>query len=172
MKHQATERCVGCGALVPRVAGPVHRYMTSAPGCWALWGALNARLMSEPSHGPYRQLIVDTYAVQHPGTPGPRAIQSVGAHLVSLYAQLERGFPSDRFPRGIESLIRAKGSFHWLAPPSFVGASSVADIVDSEPNLEDRGRAWATSVWQAWTPHHEQVKFWYDLAIGTSTKSG
>jgi hypothetical protein len=75
------------------------------------------------------------------------------------------GFPSDRIPRGIESLIQAKGSFDWLTPPSFAGALTVADIPASEQNLKDRGRAWATSVWQAWAPHHQQVKVWYDMAM-------
>jgi len=27
-----TEGCVGCGAVVEKVDGPIHRYMTSAPG--------------------------------------------------------------------------------------------------------------------------------------------
>ncbi len=109
MEHQASERCVGCGAVVPRVAGPVHRYMTSAPGCWALWGTLNARLMSEPSHGPYRQLIVDTYAVQHPGTPGPQAIQSVGAHLVSTVRPIGARFPVQQDASGHRVLDSGQG---------------------------------------------------------------
>lgn len=35
-------RCVGCGASVPDVEGPVHPYMESSPGCWQWYGELNA----------------------------------------------------------------------------------------------------------------------------------
>ena len=151
----------------PRVAGPVHRYMTSVPACWALWGELNAKLLSDSSTGSYRQQIVDAYAAQHPGIPGPQAIQSVAVHLMSLYAQLERGFPSDRIPGAIESVLRAKGAFQWLTPPSFAGALTVLDVAAAGGDLEIRGRDWARSVWQAWAPHHPQVKAWFDLAMGT-----
>jgi hypothetical protein len=142
--------------------------MTSAPGCWALWGELDARLLSDPGTASYRQQLVDAYAVQHPGTPGPQAIQSVAIHLMSLYAQLERGFPSDRIPGVIEPLLRAKGTFHWLAPPPFAGALTVVDIAASEHDLEVRGRTWARSAWQAWAAHHAQVKIWYELALDRS----
>jgi hypothetical protein len=168
MDDEATEQCVGCAAVVPRITGPVHQYMTSAPGCWALWGELNARLLSDTSTAPYRQLIVDTYAVQHPGTPGPQAIQSVAIHLMSLYAQLDRGFPSDRIPGAFEPMLRVKGGFHWLSPPSFAGALNVVDVVGARRDLEAQGRTWARSVWRAWAPHHAQVKLWFEQAMRTS----
>lgn len=132
------------------------------------WGELNARLLTDASTASHRQQFVDAYAVQHPGTPGPQAIQSVAVHLISLYAQLERGLPSDRMPGAIEPMLRTKGGFHWLTPPSFAGALTVADIAGSERDLDVRGRSWARSVWQAWAPHHAQVKAWYESAAGTS----
>jgi hypothetical protein len=36
--------CVGCGALVNATPGPTHRYMISAPVCWAMYGELNVVL--------------------------------------------------------------------------------------------------------------------------------
>ena len=154
--------------MVPSIAGPVHPYMMSAPGCWALWGALNARLLSDSDTRPYRQLIVDAYAAQHPGTTGPQAIQSVAIHLMSLHAQLERGFQSDRIPRVLEPLLREKGAYRWLPRPSFAGALTVADVAGAEGDLEIRGRNWAKGVWQAWSPHHGQIRAWYELAMRTS----
>src|SRR5215813_7857026 len=35
---RATVRCFGCGVAVPDIEGPTHRYMLSAPGCWARYG--------------------------------------------------------------------------------------------------------------------------------------
>jgi hypothetical protein len=116
---EATERCIGCGAMVPRIDGPVHRYMTSAPGCWAKYGEVCAHHLSDPGAGHYRQWCADAYAVQHPGQPGPQAIQSVGGHLVSLLAQLELGLPLSRASALMERGIQLKGYFAWLTPPSF-----------------------------------------------------
>ena len=41
--------------------------MTSSPECWAAFGALLAVQYSEPARMAYHQLLVDAYAVQHPG---------------------------------------------------------------------------------------------------------
>ncbi len=164
---EATEQCIGCGATVPRIAGPVHRYMTSAPGCWAMYGELCARFLSDPGWTEQsRQLCADAFAVQHPGTPGRQAIQSVGGHLVNLYAQLERGLPVDRSREIIARAIHKKGYFHWLTPPSFRNSRTVGFMLD---NLHDPGRAareWALSALQAWSAEHEQVRAWYDELAG------
>ena len=159
---EPTERCIGCGAIVPRIDGPIHRYMTSAPGCWARHGELAARHLSDPGASRYRQLCADAYAVQHPGQPGPQATQSVGGHLVNLFAQLEVGLPVARAAEILERSIRRKGYFKWLPPPSFEGARTILFMLE---NLEDPQRAareWAISAWKAWAPHHAQVRAWYE----------
>jgi hypothetical protein len=162
---ESTERCIGCGAIVPRIEGPIHRYMTSAPGCWAIHGDVSAHLLSNPSAGPYRQLCVDAYAVQHPGQSGPQAIQSVGGHLVSLLAQIELDLPLSRAAVIMERGIRQKGFFKWLTPPTFDGAKTVlymhARLADPAP----AAREWASSAWRAWAPHHAQVRAWYDALV-------
>ena len=157
-----TERCVGCGAIVPRIEGPVHRYMTSSPGCWALNGEVAARHLADPAASSYRQLCVDAYAVQHPGVPGPQAIQSVGGHLVSLHAQVELGLPIARASAALERGIRRKGYFRWLTPPSFHGALTVLFMAANLDDPASAARAWAESAWRAWAPHHAQVRAWYD----------
>ena len=160
-----TEQCVGCGAIVPRMEGPIHPYMTSAPGCWAMHGELSARHLSDPTAVRYRQLCVDAYAVQHPGTPGPQAIQSVALHLVSLHAQLERGFSLRQAMRLIQSGTQLKGRFAWLTPPSFSDALTIADMLEYEGDPAIGARDWAQSAWTAWTPHHDQVRIWYELLM-------
>src|SRR5450759_4052888 len=102
------ERCVGCGADFEVVTGPIHRYMTSAPGCWARYGELLGSLSIQPRLQAARQMCVDAYAVQHPGTPSPQAIQSVAVHLLNMHEYLVLGRPVTP-PR----LARHKGAFHW-----------------------------------------------------------
>src|SRR5690348_10328833 len=112
-----TERCVGCGAVVGKIDGPVHRYMTSAPGCWSRYGELLGALAIAPSLQLARAMCVDAYAAQHPGTPNPQAIQSVAVHLVNIF-----GYVVKNKPVGIPRMVAHKGAFHWLTPPSFDGA--------------------------------------------------
>jgi hypothetical protein len=153
-----TERCVGCGAMVEKIDGPVHRYMTSAPGCWERYGELLGALAIAPSLQLTRVMCVDAYAAQHPGTPNPQAIQSVAVHLINMYGYLVK-----RRPVSIPKLTGHKGAFHWLNPPSFESARTVFDVpVDATGDaLAAAARAWAESVWAAWSPHHEQIVGWW-----------
>lgn len=68
--------CPGCGAQLPDIEGPVHRYMTSSPACWRLFGELLAAEYSDPDLIVTHRLSVDTYAIQHPGGQSRQAIQS------------------------------------------------------------------------------------------------
>ena len=159
---ELTELCIGCGATVPCVDGPVHRYMTSAPGCWARYGEVCAHHFSDVEASRYRQFCVDAYAVQHPGQPGPQATQSVGCHLVSLLAQIELGLPPSRASTLMQRGIQLKGCFTWLAPPSFEGARTVLFMLAHLDDAPIAARAWAESAWQAWGVHHSQVRRWHD----------
>jgi hypothetical protein len=54
-----TESCVGCGAIIKVIDGPIHRYMTSAPGCWERYGELLGALAIDPTLRVARQMCVD-----------------------------------------------------------------------------------------------------------------
>src|SRR5215470_5556610 len=84
--------CIGCGALVPDVDGPAHRYVGASPGCWALFNAVSVRHYENPALGAVHQFLVDAYMAQHPGTPSPQSIQSVTVHLISLCLAFEHGY--------------------------------------------------------------------------------
>jgi hypothetical protein len=157
--------------MVPRIDGPIHRYMTSAPGCWAMFGELNARYLSDPAAVPYRKLCADAYAVQHPGTPGPQAIQSVALHLVSLYGQLELGQSSEVAHCLMERGVRFKGRFHWLTPPTFKDARTIAFMLAHLDDPLPAAREWAASAWQAWAAHHDQIRAWQDVVSGHSART-
>lgn len=144
----ATERCIGCGATVPRSDGPTHESIGASPGCWAIFTTSS---MS--------QLVVDAYAAQHPGTPSRRSIQSVAVHLISLLVQLEHGADPARARDAIRAALAIAYRFVWLDPPAWDGAQTIADVHD-----DATARAWAESVWRAWAPHHDTVRAWADLA--------
>jgi hypothetical protein len=164
-----TERCIGCHAEVQMIDGPVHRYMTSAPQCWQRYGELLGVLYSQPAIPAATIMCADTYAVQHPGTPNPQAIQSVAIHLLNLYDYLVHGrpvqIPQKTFSERAFHSIAAPSSrtAFWLEPPSFAGTRTVFDMPLAETGdaLARSARAWAESVWTAWTPHHSQVADWY-----------
>jgi Family of unknown function (DUF5946) len=168
MKHHA-ERCVGCGATVDTIDGPVHRYMTSAPACWQRYGAVLSGLYVRPELQTSLVMCVDTYAVQHPGTPNPQAIQSVAVHLLNLHGYLVRKRPVDIPQRTVSEkafhavATPAERAAYWLEPPSFAGALTVFDmpIDGTDAAVSVAARAWAESVWAAWSAHHERVAEWY-----------
>jgi len=145
---EATERCAGCGATVPRSDGPTHEYIGASPGCWAIFTQLGTN-----------QLIVDAYAAQHPGTPSRRSIQSVAVHLISLLMQLEHGADPARARDAIRAALAIAYRFVWLDPPAWDNALTIVDVRDAAG-----ARAWAESVWRAWAPHHDTVRAWAELA--------
>lgn len=158
--------------------GPTHPYIGSAPGCWALYGEVLGREYGEFNYPDVHRLCVDTYAVQHPrpisaGGDNPseslnrKAIQSVAVHLVAIYYTLERGLNSQQALNAIRRLVAAGNSYQELDPPSFAGCLTIVDVarppaVDVEEHSK-RVRAWAESVWQAWSAHHDTVRRWAEL---------
>jgi hypothetical protein len=136
----------------------------STPGCWLLYSEVLAREYGDFRFTPAHQLTVDAYAVQHPGVPERRSAQSVAIHLVGLCLSLERGRGPAELPRLRQRLAPPKRVFPWLAPPPSVGAVTVVDVHDVGTPEDHRAVVdrWARSAWDAWSPHHEQVRAWAD----------
>jgi hypothetical protein len=165
--------CPGCGAVLPPMDGPIHRYIGASPACWAIYsGLLNG---GEPPMAPtpFGALLVDAYAAQHPGTPSAQAIQSVAVHLLTLYGVLERGVPladalwlRQRALRG--SLEARRQRFSWLTPPVFDDRHTVAGIAGepSPASRAERVQPYVEAVWTAWSVEHEStVAAWYELYV-------
>jgi Family of unknown function (DUF5946) len=172
--NDSLEPCVGCGAILPVMAdGPVHRYMTSSPACWAIFNSLqNPERPLE--FAPFNALIVDAYAVQHPGMPSSQqAINSVAIHLMTLHGVLERDFkPAQslwlRQRPGRPGSIERHSRFHWLTPPSFAGCLTVADVAAGETPSERSSivEAWVQDVWRVWSEiHGAQVAVWFEKYV-------
>jgi hypothetical protein len=157
--------CFSCGALVPNMAGPTHKYMLSSPGCWAVYGTLLARDYGEYGYPAVHRLSADAYAVQHPGQLNRQAIQSVAVHLIGLYYSLERGWPPAQVTKAIGRATQFSDQFVWLEPPSSMGPITVADAADAD-SLEEYQRLvkeWARSAWEAWSKHYDQIRKWAAL---------
>ena len=170
--------CIGCGALVPDIAGPSFgerntaygssdaRYpQAGSPGCWAIYGDVLLRQYADARTNLRYFHTVDAYAVQHPGLPTPQTIQSVNVHLISLCYLMERGYSSDRTePKMRLAIQKFKGQFTWLAPPASKGAITVVDVAQAvEPDDLIRCiEAWSKSAWEAWSVHHPAVRMWVE----------
>ncbi len=154
--------CPSCGAIVPDIDGPTHRYMESSPGCWSVYGEVLAREYSDVVFARKHRLTVDAYAVQHPGHPTAQSIQSVCIHLVSLHLVLDRGIEQAVATNALQRMAGNKEVFEWLEPPTSLGPVTVNDV-RAATSPDEHAQAvtrWAQSVWQAWSEHHPSVRKW------------
>jgi hypothetical protein len=156
----ATIVCVGCRGIVPDIDGPIHRYMTAAPGCWrAYTELLGGGLPPSAAAG----LIVDAYAVTHPGVPGPQSTPSVWIHLLTLCLVLERRWPVEQAMRLRRLAADSFRGWAWLTPPESMGDLSAIDLsaaltAGDGRTAVDLTRRWVDGAWAAWASHHPAVR--------------
>ena len=155
-----TIACVGCHGAVPELDGPIHRYMTASPGCWrAYTELLGGGLPPSPAAG----LIVDAYAVTHPGMPGPQSTPSVWIHHLTLCFVLERRWPVDAAIRLRRHAADAVRGWPWLPPPEHMGDVSAIDLsaalaAGDGTRAIELTRRWVDGAWAAWATHHPAVR--------------
>jgi acyl-CoA hydrolase/RimJ/RimL family protein N-acetyltransferase len=107
--------CLVCGALVPDIDGPVHKYVPSSPGCWRTFGDVQADEMMRFRHPPAHRIVADAYMAQHPGDASDRRDrQSVFFHLVGLCAVFVLGMPPARATGMFRRLLRDRDDFPHL----------------------------------------------------------
>ena len=164
---EPTSACPGCGLELPNPDGPTHAYIGASPACWALYGELLAREYGELRYPPSHRLTVDVYAVQHPGRPERRAIQSVAVHLIALCLVLERGVATVAVRDLMGRVLARKPKLEWLEPPEPNGTVTVRDVLASRDLAEHAAKVdrWARDVWDAWSLHHNRVRGWLDEGL-------
>jgi hypothetical protein len=163
--------CPGCGVVSAGVVGPTHPYMLSSPACWEMYGEVLARSYEAPRLRRVHQLLVDSYAVQHPGVETRQAVQSVCLHLMTLCLFIERGADPADGPLLHKQMLE-RPAFRWLDPPLDRGDVTVAQVraaSDTAGHIA-AAEAWARSAWEAWARHHETIRGWLDL-MTSSTRS-
>lgn len=145
----------------------MHPYMVSSAACWTRFGEVLALEFSDPAWFGAHQVTVDAYAVQHPGQPERRSIQSVALHLMTLGMVCERELDPSDAPRLHKQMVH-RPEFSWLEPPSMEGRLTVADVLGARNVREHevRVRAWGLDVWKAWAPHHATVWGWVETTLG------
>ena len=160
--------CVGCRGLVPDIDGPVHRYMTASPGCWQTYTELTAGILPASS---YAGLVVDAYAISHPGVPGPQSTPSVWIHLTTLCFILERGWPVERATPLRRLAADAFDRWPWLARPETMGEITTIDVARAVGRGDPDGARDLTGrlvfgAWAAWSAHHAEVRARTDALAG------
>ena len=145
---------------MPDEAGPIHRYMTASPGCWRIYTELTATGLPPAACAP---LVVDAYAVTHPGVPGPQSTASVWIHLLTLCFTLERGWPVEGAIRLRRTGADAFSGWPWLERPIAMGDATAVDVRraldDHSPErAADLIGRWVEGAWAAWSHHHEAVR--------------
>jgi len=161
--------CIGCGAILRDIEGPVHDYMESSPACWSIYSDVLAREYGDPElFTRVHRITVDSFAAQHPGRASAQSIQSVAVHLISLCAILEAGASNDWATKVIREAVGVKGRFAWLQPPKFLGSLTVSDVWRANGRAEHERivKEWASSVWVAWSGHHGTIRNWLSSIAG------
>jgi len=161
-------KCIGCGAQVPDIEGPTHRYLGTSPGCWKIFGDILAKEYGDPAYRKVHRLTVDAYAVQHIGIENPQTIQSVNLHLMALCAALEHNVEYDFIPKIMNERVKEyKGVFTWLTPPKSFGCITVVDVAKAKNAKEhdELVHKWAKSAWDAWSHEHEKIEKYLNNVI-------
>ncbi|MFC1556335.1 DUF5946 family protein [candidate division KSB1 bacterium] len=149
-------RCPECGAVIPE----------DKESCRDMFDEILAREFSDPGYGQVLRLTLDAYALQHPGSY-MNSFSSHAAHLTGLCIAFEYNGGLER-----ENLLKKwydrKPNFLKVSKPSDLGKLTIADILDADTPEEHsaRVREWAQDAWNAWSEHHDTVRFWIKEAIG------
>lgn len=156
-----TEACMWCLGEFKTTEGPVHEYIQSTPGCWAAYGRLLAKEYENyEQFSNIHRLTTDTYAIQHPGQTSRKSTQSVWGHLIALYFVLIKNLDGDSARNMLKIFVESKPQLEWLAPPSFEGTLTVADVLQANSDNEHIAlvQKWTDSVWNVWyTKHKEKI---------------
>ena len=136
--------CPACGAELGGRAG-----------CQAAFDSLSARSYESPARGAMHNMLVDTYAVQHPEEYGVSQ-KSYIRHLYALGVLLE--FPGD-------------ARLYWATPqsgkpvpappkPPLLTSRGTLTIAGALAAADDQAyqrivREWAEDVWRAYAPQHD-----------------
>ena len=153
--------CPGCGGDFGDDDGPVHRYMTSSPGCWRGFGELLAADYASAERMRFHQVVVDAYAAQHPGDGGvAQQVQSVGLHLMTLCLFLEEEVDPAQGSALHRRMVR-RPQFHRLTRSGPGDLTWQHVPTDGPPDLvRARAHEWAAEVWRSYADEHETVRAW------------
>jgi len=155
------ESCSECGVGAPG----------GDSGCEAIFHEILARDFSDVRFGRVHRLMVDAYALQHPGRYGASA-KSLAAHLLGLGWSVERG-GGDAVPvEAIRRWLDGAPKIERLEPPKFRGERTIVDARAAE-DADAYARVvrdWARSVWAAYERWQPVARDWMDRAAASARR--
>ncbi len=154
-------RCPGCGLAHPDEGLPRPRDRAATGECAAEAAPVLAAFYG-PRLLPLRQYVVDAFACQHPDASSRRGVQATALCLMTMDLYVECGQPvGEGAAMHQEMMRRHPDVFVALDAPDLTASLTHRHV--SAAACDDwgvRAREWAGSVWDAWSPHHEQVRAW------------
>lgn len=151
-------RCPGCGLELPGVADEVSTRPGASAACWRLFGEVQGYEMQHLAQvGRFHQLLVDTYAAQHPVSDGPTI--GVAFALIGLHLALDEGWRGDQVRDAHQAMARAHREWPRFRPPDEHARSTVFDLAmaASPEAYAEALWTWASEVWEAWRDAHQTV---------------
>lgn len=109
-----------------------------------------------------RQYVVDAYACTHPDVSTRRGIQTTALCLMTMDLYLNCGQSVADGSLMHQEMMRAGASgFTALRRPP-VGSCPTYRVLAKHSGRDGAAvaRGWAAAVWDAWAPHHAQVREW------------
>lgn len=141
--------------------------MLGSAACWRGYGELLAAQYSDPRRMTFHQIVVDAYAAQHPGEGDPRAVQSVGIHLMTLALFLEHDVDPAVGTRLHKRMVE-RPVFHRLRRPDGGSARMLGfrhvPLGGSPETARARAYEWARSAWASWGPQQNVVRGWLETS--------
>jgi len=150
----------GLAILCPSCGAPLG----GREGCQAQFDWLSARAWENPARAAMHNMVVDTYAMQHPDDYC-QSPKSYAAHLTGLCCALEH--PGDQklywqIPRWLD------GPAQIVKPPVIEtrGRKTIRTITDAaDAAYPSAVRQWASAVWAAYASQQYLARTWLAEAV-------
>lgn len=154
-----TSICPACG-FPGDYDGPVHKYLSPSPACWARYGEVLAREYSDRDYWPVHRLLTDAYCGQHSIGEDRRARQSLYLHLTGLMLHFEDRAANETIIAFLRKASKSDHVFPHLSTPQAnfdVSITEVHNAADAVSHGKAAG-TYARRVYDAWAPHHSKFR--------------
>ena len=156
-----TTICPGCGLAHVDLGLPAVPESSASGECAQEAGHVQAAFY-QPELYELRQYVVDAYICLHPDGSTRRGNRSTALCLMTMDLYLEAGQPVSEGAAMHQEMAEAgMGPFATLEPPDLSDAFTHRHLAGAATeHLPRLAEEWARSVWEAWSPHHDQVRAW------------
>ena len=156
-------KCTECGAQVPAEFSSCDEFFVS------LLTPLGLRGVESSEVAALGRLLVDTFAMQHPGR-SCKSVKSYAAHLTGLCCGVEYSGARSVYAALQRWLSRSAEAIGIGRPtePDYRGALTIRYVYDAHTEAESAARvhAWAKGVWETYSSQHEIARDWIRKATG------